>query len=86
MKKMVGIIHPFDAYQTFYIYENGDFLETIQINMEDIPNTICNLSQTYDINQVDLSGAKLFNQGIVEQIQNNELMKYNKNKLIIRCI
>ena len=50
MKKMVGIIHPFDAYQTFYIYENGDFLETIQINMEDIPNTICNLSQTYDIN------------------------------------
>lgn len=40
MKKIIGIIHPFDIYQTFYVYEDGNKLEIVQTKMDDIPDTI----------------------------------------------
>ncbi len=86
MKKIIGIIHPFDIYQTFYVYEDGNKLEIIHAKINDIPDTILELSQTYDVYQVDLSGAKQYNKKIVKQIQEKEITKYNKNKLIITCI
>ena len=86
MKKIIGIIHPFDIYQTFYVYEDGNKLEIIQTKMNDIPDTIFQLSHTYDVYQVDLSGAERFIKGIIKKIQEKEFTKYNKNKLNIRCI
>lgn len=85
MKKIIGIIHPFDMLQTFYVYEDGNKLETIQTQIKDIPNTILNLVNTYDIDQVDLSGAEHFNKGIIDQIEQN-VVKYTKHKLTIKCI
>ena len=86
MKKIIGIIHPFDIYQTFYVYEDGNKLEIIQTKMKDVPDTVLQLSQVYDVYQVDLSGAEHFTKGLIKQIQEKENLKYNKNKLIIRCI
>lgn len=86
MKKIIGIIHPFDIYQTFYVYEDGNKLEIVQVKMDDIPDTIFQLSHTYDVYQVDLSGAERFIKGIIKKIQEKEFTKYNENKLNIRCI
>lgn len=86
MKKIIGIIHPFDIYQTFYVYEDGNKLEIVQTKMKDIPNTVFELSHTYDVYQVDLSGAEHFNKEIVRQIQEEEMTRYSENKLIIKCI
>ena len=86
MKKIIGIIHPFDIYQTFYVYEDGNKLEIIQTKMNDIPDIILQLSHTYDVYQVDLSGAERFIKGIIKKIQEKEFTKYNENKLNIRCI
>lgn len=86
MKKIIGIIHPFDIYQTFYVYEDGNKLEIVQTKMNDIPDTIFQLSHTYDVYQIDLSGAERFIKGIIKKIQEKEFTKYNENKLNIRCI
>ncbi len=86
MKKIIGIIHPFDIYQTFYVYEDGNKLEIVQTKMKDIPNTVFELSHAYDVYQVDLSGAEHFNKGIIRQIQEEEMTRYSENKLIIKCI
>lgn len=86
MKKIIGIIHPFDVYQIFYVYEDGNKLEIVQTKIEDIPDTIFRLSHAYNVYQVDLSGAEHFTKGIIKQIQEKEITKYNENKLIIRCI
>ena len=86
MKKIIGIIHPFDIYQTFYVYEDGNKLETVHVKINDIPDTVFELSHTYNIYQIDLSGAEHFIKGIVEHIQEKEITKYNENKLIINCI
>lgn len=86
MKKIIGIIHPFDIYQTFYVYEDGNKLEIVHTKMSDIPDTVFELSRTYDVYQVDLSGAEHFAKGIIKQIQEKEITKYNENKLTIKCI
>ena len=86
MKKIIGIIHPFDMYQTFYVYEDGNKLEVVHTKMNDIPDTIFELSNTYNVYQVDLSGAKRFSEKIIKKIQEKEFVKYNENKLIIKCI
>ena len=86
MKKIIGIIHPFDMYQTFYVYQDGNKLEIVKTKISDIPDTIFELSQDFDVYQVDLSGAEHFNKGIIKQIQEKEMLKYNENKLIIKCI
>lgn len=86
MKKIIGIIHPFDVYQTFYVYEDGNKLDIVQTKIGDIPDTIFELSHIYDVYQVDLSGAKHFAEGLVKQIKEKEIAKYSENKLIIKCI
>lgn len=86
MKKIIGIIHPFDIYQTFYVYEDGNKLEIVHTKINDIPDTVFELSRTYDVYQVDLSGAEHFVKGIIKQIQEKEIAKYNENKLTIKCI
>ena len=86
MKKIIGIIHPFDLYQILYVYQDGNKLEARKVKTGDIPETIFELSQLYDIYQIDLTGAKHYNLGIIKQIQEKELLRYNKNKLTIKCI
>lgn len=86
MKKIIGIIHPFDMYQTFYVYEDGNELELIQVRMNDIPDTILELSKVYDVYQIDLSGSNHYTQNIIKQIKEKEVTKYNENKLIITSI
>ena len=86
MKKIIGVIQPFDMYQTFYVYEDGNKLEIVQTRMNDIADTIFELSKAYDVYQVDLSGSEHFAKGIIKQIREKEIDKYNENKLIIRSI
>ena len=86
MRKIIGIIHPFDIYQTFYVYENGNKLQIVKTRVKDIVDTILQLSQTYNVQQVDLSGAKHYIKGLIKQTQEAEMLKYNQNKLKIRCI
>ena len=81
MKKIIGIIHPFDIQQVLYAYEDGNKLEVINAKIQNIPEAIFTLSDKYDIDQIDLSGSKYFIKGIIKQIQAKEITKYNKNKL-----
>lgn len=86
MRKIIGVIHPFDIYQTFYVYEDGNKLELVQTKLSDIPETIFELAKIYNVTQVDLSGAEHFNKGIIKQIQEAEMTKYNTHNLTIKCI
>ena len=86
MKKIIGIIHPFDMYQTFYVYEDGNELELVQVRMNDIPDTILELSKVYDVYQIDLSGSNHYTQNIIKKKKKKEATKYNENKIIITSI
>ena len=86
MKKIVGVIHPFDMYQTFYVSEDGNKLDIVKARINEIPDTILELSKVYDVYQIDLSGSTNFTKGIINKIKEKENTKYNENKLNIRSI
>ena len=86
MKKIIGIVRPFDITQTFYVYEDGNKIDIMSIPIEQMENHILNLCEQYEITQVDLTGPKQYIKGIQERVQKAELIKYNNNKININII
>lgn len=86
MKKIVSVIKPFTYTQNVFVYENGDKIDTISTNLNDLPNTFFELVEKYDTNEINLIGNLNFSKGIKEKIENAEMTKYNKNTLNIELI
>lgn len=86
MKKIIGIISPFDIKQNFYVYEDGNKIDTISTTIKDISKDIFLLVEKYNIYKIDLSGSKQYNRGLKKQIQKAEMNKFNENKLEINII
>lgn len=83
MRKIVGLIQPFDYYQNFYVYEDGNKLEAATPKLEKVNETIFHFADKYEITKIDLIGPKQYIRGFIKKIKEAELNKYNMNKLEI---
>lgn len=79
--KIIGVLNPFDLIQTFYVYKDGEQIDIMQGKMKDVSEIIFTLSQKHNINQIDLSGPKVYVKGIVKKIKKQEMQKYSKDTL-----
>lgn len=87
MKKIVGILRPFQFEQSFFVYEDGEKIDEANPTVEEINSTVFNFISKYeDIKQMDLAGPKQYIQGIKQNYQTEEMSKYNFNKLEINII
>lgn len=86
MKKIVGVIRPFDLRQTFYVYEDGNKIAIEYPTINEINESVFLLSSKYDVNQLDLVGPKQYNRGLSKRIKEAEIAKYNKNTLEINVV
>lgn len=86
MKKIVGLVKPFDIKQIFYVYEDGNKIDTATPRINDINSAIFALADKYKITKVDLVGPKQYIRGLTKQIQQAEVQKYNENKLEINIV
>lgn len=86
MAKIIGILGPFNPTQTFVVYENGQKLAVVDTDIDNLYDTIFSLIDTYDIEQIDLTGPKNFSRGISKRFEEKELTKYSKNKVKINVI
>lgn len=86
MKKIISVIKPFTYTQNVFIYENGDKIDTISTNLNDLSNVLFELVEKYDTNEINLIGNLNFSKGIKEKIEKEEVIKYNKNMLNIELI
>lgn len=94
MKKIIGILRPFDYKQQFFVYEDGNKIDSIETTIDDLPKEVIDLAQKYEIIQVDLTGPKQYGRGIkknIEELEATQLAKFKKvtsenTKLEIRII
>lgn len=86
MRKIVGMIRPFDMRQNFYVYEDGNKLACEQPRMGDLNKTIFGLMEEYDVTQLDLVGPKQYNRGLSKKIKEAEMTKFSTNKLEINIV
>jgi hypothetical protein len=86
MRKIIGMIRPFDMKQNFYVYEDGNKLDLASPTIDEINETVFALMQKYDVKQLDLVGPKQYNKGLSKKIKEAELIKYDKNTLEINIV
>lgn len=86
MRKIVGMIRPFDMRQSFYVYEDGNKLACEQPRMNELNETIFGFMEEYDVNQLDLVGPKQYNRGLSKKIKEAEMTKFSADKLVINIV
>ena len=87
MKKIIGVLRPFQYTQNFYVYEDGNRIDSASPTIDEAYNVIFSFLDKYkDIHQIDLSGPKQYSKVFKKQIQELEILKYNKNILEINII
>lgn len=83
MKKIVALIRPFDLEQAVYVFENGNKIDMITSPLDDINNSIFQLIDKYSLDEIELIGPKSYAKGIKNKFEEEELSKYNENKIKI---
>lgn len=86
MKKLIGAIQPFDKFQTFYIYNDGQIIDNFQSSLQELPRILLQKVKNYQIEEIALSGSKSFLEGLTEKIINKEPYYFTKNKVTIKYI
>ncbi len=86
MKKIVGVLRPFDRRQNFYVYEDGNRIDKISVTLEEMNESLFALAQKHDIMRIDLSGPKQYARGLAKKLQEDEIIKYNRAFLEINII
>ena len=86
MKQIAGMIQPGILNQIFTVYEDGNKIETIEAPFQDIAISIFQLAEKHNVENITLYGIKHWSEQIKNNIQAQEILKYNNKKLNIRCI
>ena len=53
MKKIVGILNPFDATQSFYFYEDGNRIDRLTCSLNEIPSSLISFASNYGVTEID---------------------------------
>lgn len=85
-KKIVSIIRPFSLIQEIHIYDNGIETDEINTSLQDFNNTVFNIVNTEDINQIDLFGPRKYLKGLKNELLQIGKTKYQKDNLIINIL
>lgn len=85
-KKIVSIIRPFSLIQEIHIYDNGMEVDEINTSLTDFNNTIFNIVNTENINQIDLFGPRKYLNGLKKELLQIGKTKYQKDDLVINIL
>lgn len=86
MKKIVSVIRPFTIEQNIFVYEDGNKIDAISVQLNDIQNILVNTANKYEITEVELIGSKKYLNEIVKKVQEEEMTQYKENKINIKII
>ena len=86
MKKIVGVLKPFELNQKFYVYEDGEKIEDFQCPLGEVSNNILGMAHKYNIFNIDLTGPKQFSKGIKKNLEEKILLENNLNDFKINII
>ena len=82
--ELVTIIRPYDAKQVVYVFDDGgNECEGRSVNLENIISEFELLSKEYDVNRITLKGSNVYCLKIKENIDNNNITKYDKKIEVI---
>jgi hypothetical protein len=73
-------------YQHLYVYKNGEKVDTIGVLFEDLVETTLTSLEKYELTVVDLSGPRMYMQGIEKNIKEAIATKYNFPEITFKYV
>ena len=73
-------------FQHIYVYKNGEKVDSIGVQFDDLPETVLSYLQKYDLNCIELSGAIMFMQGIEKEIKKAVTTEYSGKDFTFRYV
>lgn len=86
MKKIVCVLRPFTMAQNIFVYEDGNKIEVKQTTINAMADMLFELSEKHSVYNIEIVGSKVYAKGIKNQVEKEELSKFNINKLNINII
>ena len=87
MKRLLVRGTPTEVFEHLYVFNDEDVLtESIGVKFEDLEETVFALLAKYEINHIDLSGSRVYTEGIERQIRKAGATTYSINDLSFRYV
>ena len=86
MNKLIIRGEPVGPFQYVYANEDGKKVESIGIQIENLEDVVFALLKNYNINHIDLSGSRLYMEGIERMLKNAQINDYEKTELIFKYV
>lgn len=83
MKKIVGILQPFDMIQKVFVYDQGHQINAKECSLEDFPKVLFAFADNYEIDTINLSGPSFFVDKIQQDIKNAAITEYGYENINI---
>lgn len=78
---------PVAPFQKVYIMKGNQITDTLGVEFENLAEVVVDLCKKYQVNHIDLSGAKLFMQGVEKQITESMIAtNYELNDIRFRYL
>lgn len=85
MKKIIGILQPFDAIQKVFVYDQGRQINSKGCTLEQLPKTLFTFVNNYKIDTINLSGPSFFVDKVKQDIEKAAITEYEyKNINIVK--
>lgn len=86
MKKIIGMVRPFEMQQSLVVYEDGNKIDICQTTLDDLNTNLFMLMDKHNVYRLDFVGPKKFLNGLSEQIKTAAATKYTENTIEINII
>lgn len=83
MKKIVCTVSPFKRFNSCYVFVDNENKEIVDFTMDNLINTIFELINKYNIQDIDLVGIKSYLEPYQKNILNSGLSNYSELKVNI---
>ena len=83
MKSIEATIFQSMMKQTLYVFQDGKLITKKDVILDDLPKELFKLSNKYNINNIHFYGTPHYLEHFVQQIKEEEIKQYQKNKLNI---
>ena len=77
---------PFGPFQRLYVFKDNEKIESIGVQIEDLDEVAFDLIKRYDIKNINLSGARLYMQGIEKQLKEAGITTYSLDDLTFKYV
>ena len=78
MKKIIGVIRPFEMTQSLMVYEDGNKIDLSETTITDLSESMLTLMEKHSTYQADLVGPKKFMLGLKSEIIKDAKLKYEE--------